>query len=124
MKRIIATGAVAALAAVGFAGTSVAAPGGTPGAGQKPVEGGIACQQFGIGVLQATGALPAVAKNGLEYPINSGTVYSFSEVLAIHRTAPALANAVLKAYAPVLLPDASPAELAAVAAAVDEACPA
>jgi hypothetical protein len=129
MKRIIAAGAAAALATIGFAGTAVAGPPAGAGEGGKPQ--GIQCQQLGISVLQETGALTLVAQGGLAFPIDEAgeptddaVTYSFSEVLNIHRTAPATANVVLKAYAPILLPEASMEELAAVAAAVDVACPA
>lgn len=122
MKRIMAAGAAAALATVGFAGTATAGPPAGAGEGGKPQ--GIECQQLGISILKDTGALTTVAKDGLVYPIGSmddADRYSFSEVLAIHREAPATANAVLKAYAPVLLPGA---DLGPVVEAVDAACPA
>ena len=96
MKRIIATGAAAALATVGFAGTAVAGP--PEGAG-KPA--GIQCMQNGIGTLQDEGLLPAVAKDGLTVRAAVGlgvtprdglpegvtldTVLPFSVVLADHR---------------------------------------
>ncbi|MEG3614811.1 hypothetical protein [Isoptericola haloaureus] len=119
MKRIAIAGvsaALAALATVGSAGSaSAAAPVGA-GDGGKPT--GVACQQFGIGVLQDTGVLSSVAANGLEWPIGSGDYLPFSTVLNIHRTDPGTANVVLKAYADVLLPGAD------VDAAIDAACPA
>ena len=119
MHRTIITGASAALAAlatVGLAAGAVAAPPDGAGQGGKPV--GVTCQQFGVGVLRDTGVLPAVARDGLEYPIGSGETIPFSTVLEIHRTDTATANAVLKDYAEVLLPGVD------VAAAVDAACPA
>jgi hypothetical protein len=69
MKRIIATGAVAALAAVGFAGTSVAVG---PPAGKGNVPTGIQCMQSGIGTLQQAGLLAAVAKDGvpIDFAVN------------------------------------------------------
>jgi hypothetical protein len=115
MKRIIATGAVAALAAVGFAGTANA--GGPPeGAGDRGKPAGITCQQFGVGVLQSLGVLPSVAKNGLEYPIGSENFIPFATVLDIHRTDTGTANVVLKAYSDALNLGADEA--------IDTACPA
>ncbi len=90
-------------------------PAGVRGSG-KPA--GIACQQFGISVLQSQGLLPSVARNGLEYPIGSDEFLPFRDVLAVHRTNPALANQVLTDYA-VALGIASPG----VVAALNEACP-
>lgn len=89
MKKMI----VAALAAT--AGLAVSA-----GAVEaKPEKPNTACMQFGIGVLQSQGLLPVVAKGGLEYPIGSGEIVKFSDVLAIHRDQPAVANQVLTDYA-------------------------
>lgn len=88
------------------------------GAGEGGKPAGIACQQFGISVLQDQGLLASVAKDGLEYPIGSGDYVPFSTVLDIHRTDPATANAVLTAYA-VELGIAEPE----VVAALNEACP-
>jgi len=77
-----------------------AAAGGPPaGVGERGKPAGIACQQFGIGVLQSQGLLSSVAKDGLNFPIGSDTFIPFSTVLEIHRTDPATANAVLTAYA-------------------------
>jgi 2-polyprenyl-6-methoxyphenol hydroxylase-like FAD-dependent oxidoreductase len=84
MKRIIAAGSVAALAMVGFAGTASAKPESDP----RPVEGGIECQQAGIGTLQTLGLLPAVAKGGIE--VKDVGVLSFQTVLSLHRTKPEL----------------------------------
>lgn len=97
MKRIIATGSVAALALVGFAGTASAEPMGK--AKGKPA--GIQCMQNGIGTLQDAGLLPAVAKGGvpiefavdvLEVTVRDGADISgvpdpipFSLLLADHR---------------------------------------
>lgn len=87
MKRIIAAGAAAALATVGFAGT--AAAGGPPaGVGKGGPPAGIQCQQAGIGTLQALGLLPAVAKDGIEV-VDVGTL-DFPTVLHLHRTSPEL----------------------------------
>lgn len=119
MKRIVAAGAAAVLATVGFAGTASAGKPVGAGEGGKPQ--GIQCQQLGISILQDTGVLPSVAKDGLAFPVGSETVFSFSEVLNIHRTDPATANVVLKAYAPLLLPEGT--DLAPIVAAVDAACP-
>jgi hypothetical protein len=88
------------------------------GVGSKGKPAGIACQQFGIGVLQSQGLLSTVAKNGLEYPIGSGEVLPFSTVLAVHRTNTPLANQVLTDYA-VALKIATPE----VVAALNAACP-
>jgi hypothetical protein len=90
-------------------------PAGAGGSGQPA---GIACQQFGISVLQDQGLLASVARNGLEYPIGSGDIVKFRDVLSIHRTNPALANQVLTDYA-VALDIATPE----VVAALNEACP-
>lgn len=95
-----------------------AASGPPVGAGDRGKPAGIACQQFGIGVLQSQGLLASVAKNGLEYPIGSGDTLSFSTVLSVHRTAPALANQVLTDYA-IALDIATPE----VVAALNAACP-
>jgi hypothetical protein len=84
MKRIIATGSIAALAMVGLAGTASAMPASDP----RPVEGGIACQQAGIGTLQTLGLLPAVAKGGIE--VKGVGVVPFKTVLSLHRTSPEL----------------------------------
>lgn len=108
MKKLIVAALAASAGIVATAGAVEAKP-------EKP---NTACMQFGIGVLQSQGLLPAVAKGGLEYPIGSGEIVKFSDVLAIHRDAPAVANVVLKDYA-VLLDIASPE----VVAAVDAACP-
>ncbi len=88
------------------------------GAGGPDKPAGIACQQFGISVLQDQGLLVSVARNGLEYPIGSGEVLPFQTVLAVHRTNPALANQVLTDYA-VALDIATPE----VVAALNAACP-
>ena len=61
MKRLIATGAAASLALVGFAGAASAEPMGK--AKGKPA--GIQCMQNGIGTLQEAGLLSAVAKDGV-----------------------------------------------------------
>jgi hypothetical protein len=90
MKRIIATGAVAALATLGFAGTASANMGN--GIGSQPADGGIYCQQQGIGTLQSLGLLSAVAKggpNGGIEVVDVGTV-PFKNVLALHRSNPEL----------------------------------
>ena len=88
------------------------------GAGGPGKPAGIACQQFGVSVLQSQGLLDSVAKSGLEYPIGSGKFLPFQDVLAVHRTDPALANKVLTDYAIAL-------EIASdeVVAALNEACP-
>ena len=103
MKKIIVATLAAAAGIVGTAGTVDARP-------------NTACQQFGISVLQSQGLLPAVAKGGLEYPIGSGNVVAFSDVLAIHRDDPALANRVLTDYA-IALGIATPEVVEALAAA-------
>jgi hypothetical protein len=95
-----------------------AASGPPVGAGERGKPAGIACQQFGIGVLQSQGLLSTVAKGGLEYPIGSESFIPFSTVLNIHRTDPALANQVLTDYA-VALDIATPE----VVAALNAACP-
>jgi len=95
-----------------------AASGPPAGAGERGKPAGIACQQFGISVLQSQGLLAAVAKDGLEYPIGSGEVLPFSTVLAVHRTNPALANQVLTDYA-IALEIATPE----VVEALNVACP-
>jgi hypothetical protein len=105
MKKIL----VAALAAT--AGIAVSA-------GAVDARPNTACQQFGISVLQGQGLLPAVAKGGLEYPIGSGNTIAFSDVLAVHRDDPALANQVLTDYA-LALGIATPA----VVEALNAACP-
>jgi len=64
MKRIVAAGAAAALATVGFAGTAAAAPPDGAGKGGKPF--GIECQQAGIAKLQGADLLNGVAKDGLD----------------------------------------------------------
>jgi hypothetical protein len=87
-------------------------------AGQQGKPAGITCQQFGIGVLQSQGLLAQVARNGLEYPIGSEEFLPFKDVLAVHRTDPALANQVLTDYA-VALDIATPD----VVAALNAACP-
>ena len=105
MKRIIATGAVAALATLGFAGTASAEPMGQ--ATGKPA--GIQCMQNGIAALKGVdgskgtpaGKLPDVAKSGLPVSVAVGlgvtprdglpegitldTVLPFSLILADHR---------------------------------------
>jgi hypothetical protein len=106
VKKIIVA-ALAAAAGIGVSASAVEA---------KP---NTTCMQFGIGVLQDQDLLPAVAKNGLEYPIGSGDIVKFSDVLAIHRNAPAVANKVLTDYA-IELGIATPE----VVAALNEACPA
>jgi hypothetical protein len=113
MKRIIATGAVAALATLGFAGTA-AASGPPQGAGQGGKPAGIVCQQFGLGILVATGNVKTVATGQLGVPLN--------EVLALHRTDTAGANALLKTVGPDLLPPGT--DLGPVVKAIDAACPA
>lgn len=111
-KKFVAAALTLGLAFGGFSGVADARP-------AKPAKPNTTCMQFGIGVLQSTGALPSVAKGGLEYPIGSGNVIPFSGVLAVHRDNPALANEVLKAYAPVLGLTVTPE----LVAAVDSACP-
>lgn len=106
MKKIL----VAALAATAGIAAS---------AGAVDAKPNTTCQQFGISVLQSQGLLPSVAKGGLEYPIGSGNIIAFSDVLAIHRDDPALANTVLADYA-VALGIATPA----VVEALNAACPA
>ncbi|GGI09128.1 hypothetical protein [Egicoccus halophilus] len=78
----------------------------------------MACQQFGIGVLQSQGLLATVARDGLEYPIGSGDTVPLRTVLQIHRNDPALANQVLTDYA-IALGIATPD----VVAALNAACP-
>ncbi len=95
-----------------------AAAGPPAGAGEAGKPAGIACQQFGISVLQSQGLLASVARNGLEYPIGSGDILPFRDVLAVHRTNPALANQVLTDYA-IALGIATDE----VVAALNEACP-
>lgn len=68
------------------AGAALAAPPAGAGDGGQP--SGIACQQAGIGTLQALDLLPAVAKGGIEV-VDVGVV-PFNEVLALHRTNPEL----------------------------------
>jgi hypothetical protein len=117
MRRLTVTAAAAA--ALMFASTVPAVAAGPPaGAGNGAKPAGVACQQFGIGVLRSQGLLADVARGGLEYPIGSGDTIAFSDVLAIHRNDPALANQVLTDYA-VELGIASPE----VVAALNEACP-
>jgi hypothetical protein len=88
MKAKLMT-AVAAGALVIGTGAVAAQAGGPPaGAGQGGKPAGIACQQAGIGTLQALGLLPAVAKNGIEV-VNVGTL-PFRTVLELHRTQPSL----------------------------------
>lgn len=94
----------------------VATAGVTATAGIVDAKPNTDCQRFGISVLQSQGLLPTVAKNGLEYPIGSGDVVKFSDVLAIHRDAPATANAVLTDYA-VALGIATPEVVEALGAA-------
>lgn len=96
----------------------VATAGLTVSAGAVDAKPNTDCQRFGIGVLKSQGLLPSVARGGLEYPIGSGDIVSFSDVLAIHRDDPALANQVLTHYA-VALNIATPD----VVAALDAACP-
>jgi hypothetical protein len=115
MRRLIVSAAAAALL---FTTAAPAAAGPPAGAGQGGKPAGVACQQFGISVLQSQGLLAAVAKDGLEYPIGSGEIVSFADVLAIHRNSPAVANQVLTDYAIAL--DIATDE---VVAALDAACP-
>ena len=84
MKKVLA----AALAAgISLGGLSVGVAEARPA---RPAKPNTTCMQFGIGVLQSQGLLPAVARGGLEYPIGSGDTVAFSDVLAIHRNDPAL----------------------------------
>jgi hypothetical protein len=115
VRRLTVSAAAAALL-FATAAPAVAAPPAGAGQGGKPA--GIACQQFGISVLQSQGLLAAVAKDGLEYPIGSGDIVPFSDVLAIHRNSPAVANQVLTDYA-VALGIATPE----VVEALNAACP-
>jgi hypothetical protein len=115
VRRLTVSAAAAALL-FATAAPAVAAPPAGAGQGGKPA--GVACQQFGISVLQSQGLLTTVAQDGLTWPIGSDDVYSLSEVLAIHRNSPALANQVLTDYA-VLLGIATPD----VVAALNAACP-
>jgi hypothetical protein len=116
VRRLTVSAAAAALL---FATAAPAVAAGPPqGAGQGGKPAGVACQQFGISVLQDQGLLAAVAKGGLEYPIGSGDIVPFSEVLRIHRESPAVANQVLTDYAIAL--DIATDE---VVAALNAACP-
>jgi hypothetical protein len=109
MKRILAAGSVAALAMVGFAGTASA--GGPPqGAGEGGKPQGIVCQQFGLGVLVATGNVKTFAPGG-----------ALAGILDTHRTDTAAANALLKQVGPGLLPPGT--DLGPVVAAINDACP-
>ena len=96
----------------------VAAAGLTVSAGAVDAKPNTDCQRFGVSVLKSQGLLPAVAKGGLEYPIGSGDIVKFSDVLAIHRNDPAFANQVLTDYA-IELGIAT----GDVVAALNEACP-
>lgn len=96
----------------------VAAAGLSVSAGAVDAKPNTDCQRFGMGVLESQGLLTAVAQDGLEYPIGSGDIVSFSDVLAIHRNTPAVANVVLTDYA-IALGIATPD----VVAALNAACP-
>lgn len=100
MRRLTVSAAAAVLLLASAAPAVAAGP--PQGAGQGGKPAGVACQQFGISVLQSQGLLTTVAKNGLEYPIGTGNSIPFAEALAIHRDAPATANAVLTDYAVAL----------------------
>jgi hypothetical protein len=115
MRRLIVSAAASALL---FTAAAPAVAGPPAGAGQGGKPAGIACQQFGISVLQSQGLLAAVAKDGLEYPIGSGDTVRFADVLAIHRNTPAVANQILTDYAVEL--DIATDE---VVAALNAACP-
>ena len=86
MKKVVAA---AIAAGISLGGLSVGV------AEARPAKPNTACMQFGIGVLQDQSLLPVVA----EYPIGSGNVFAFSDVLAIMRDDPALANQGLTDYA-------------------------
>ncbi|MGK2947564.1 MAG: hypothetical protein ACSLFP_03250 [Acidimicrobiales bacterium] len=72
--------AIGATASVAAAGPPAGVGGGKPA--------GIACQQAGISTLQSLGLLSTVAANGIEV-VGLGVV-PFKDVLAFHRTQPAL----------------------------------
>jgi hypothetical protein len=116
MRRSLVAALVGGLMLVSSVPALAAGP--PAGAGSMGKPAGVACQQFGVGVLQSQGLLAAVAANGLEYPIGSGEIVPFRTVLEIHRTDPALANQVLTDYA-VALGIATPE----VVAALNAACP-
>jgi hypothetical protein len=116
MRRLLISTIAASMLLVSALPAVAAGP--PAGVGSKGQPAGVTCQQFGISVLRSQGLLSAVAKDGLEYPIGSGDIVAFSDVLAIHRTNPALANEVLTAYA-VALKIATPD----VVAALNAACP-
>ena len=116
MRRLIVSMIAVGILLVSALPAAAAGPPAGVGGPGKPT--GIACQQFGIGVLQSQGLLPSVARNGLEYPIGSGEVLPFRTVLAVHRTNPALANQVLTDYA-IALNIATPE----VVEALNAACP-
>ena len=116
MRRLLVGMIAASLLLLSALPAAAAGPPAGVGGSGKPA--GIACQQFGIGVLQSQGLLASVASNGLEYPIGSGDILPFPEVLAVHRTNPALANQVLTDYA-IELGIATDE----VVAALNEACP-
>ena len=94
----LTAGVAAATMGFGAAGTASAAP---AGAG-KPA--GIACMQYGLGVLRSVGAPAKVSLDVVGLPLN--------QVLALHRNNPAAAGGVLKSLPVGLDP-----------AVVDAACP-
>lgn len=116
MRRLLISTVAASMLLVSALPAVAAGP--PAGTGVKGQPAGITCQQFGISVLQDQGLLTAVAADGLEYPIGSGDVIAFSDVLAIHRESPEIANQVLLDYA-IALDIATPE----VSAALDAACP-
>jgi 2-polyprenyl-6-methoxyphenol hydroxylase-like FAD-dependent oxidoreductase len=86
MKRKIVMIVTAAAMLLALAVPAAAAPPVGAGEGGKPA--GVACQQAGIGTLQALGLLSAVAKDGIE--VQDVGVLDYSTVLFLHRTSPEL----------------------------------
>ncbi len=85
-RRLFGAVMAGALVAALSGGAALAAPPAGAGDGGKPA--GVACQQAGIGTLQALGLLSAVAQGGIEV-VDVGVV-AFPDVLALHRTSPEL----------------------------------
>ena len=86
MKKLLGIVAASALAIGALGAPAVAAP--PAGAGEGGQPDGVACQQAGIGTLQALELLPAVAKSGIEV-VGVGVV-DYPMVLKLHRTSPEL----------------------------------
>ena len=85
-KKLLGVALAGTMLASLSTGTALAGPPASAGDGGMP--DGIACQQAGIGTLQALDLLSAVAKGGIEV-VDVGVV-PFKDVLALHRSNPEL----------------------------------